>query len=150
MHASTVAIRGHRDGGAALGDLSWFYRIADTESLRSVTVREPAARRKRRVLIGLVAVGAAIACDSMVFAAVSPMLDTPDEAAHVDDGYQVWHGELPNFFDGLHFEPGPGIKGFPVYLEAQHPRMLIALAAITASRQSPASISGPTTGAMSR
>ena len=78
------------------------------------------------------------------------MLNSPDETAHVDYRYQVWHGELPNLFDGLHFKPGLGIKGFPVHSEAQHPAMLIALAPITASRQSPASISGPTTGAMNR
>ena len=76
--------------------------------------------QRRRVLIGVLSVIVALGCSSVVIAAVTPVLSTPDEVSHVDYGYQVWHGDLPVFEDGVVFRP-PGCKLPPVHLESQHP-----------------------------
>ncbi len=76
--------------------------------------------QRRRALIGVASVIMAIACSAAVFAAVNPILSTHDETSHVDYGYQVWHGQLPVFEDGLVFRPPSGAIP-PVHLESQHP-----------------------------
>lgn len=94
---------------------------ADLEgSATSPPVESWTGVQRRRVMTGVIAVIIAIGCSAAVFAAVSPILSTPDETAHVDYGYQVWHGELPVFENGVVFRPASGAIP-PVHLESQHP-----------------------------
>ncbi len=53
---------------------------------------------------------------------------TGDEPPHVDYAYQVWHGELPVFEDGLELRPD-GAWLAPVQWTAQHPPLYYLLIA---------------------
>ena len=77
---------------------------------------------------GVASVALCIACGSAAFAAVSRVLSTGDETAHVDYAYQVWLGHLPVFEHGLVFRP-PVLTVPPVQVEAQHPPLFYALLA---------------------
>ncbi len=75
------------------------------------------------VLVALAAVAGAVA-----FAAASPSYSSNDEAAHVDYAYQLWHGHLPVFEDGLVLRPGVGTSP-PAQWVAQHPPLFYLLIA---------------------
>ncbi len=74
--------------------------------------------------------GAALATLSgaLVFAITSTALSTADETGHVDYAFQLWHGRLPIFENGILFEPTFG-NSPPVQWEAQHPPLFYALLA---------------------
>ena len=91
--------------------------------------RGPRSPRRARLVVGLAAVALGLACASAASAAVSRVLQTPDETAHVDYAYQVWHGRLPVFEDGVSFQPGRGVRVPPVQWEAQHPPLYYLLVA---------------------
>lgn len=68
----------------------------------------------------------------MLLALVVALADAPyatgDEPPHVDYAYQVWHGELPVFEDGLALRPD-GAWLAPVQWTAQHPPLYYLLIA---------------------
>jgi hypothetical protein len=68
----------------------------------------------------------------MLLALVVALADAPyatgDEPPHVDYAYQVWHGELPVFEDGLELRPD-GAWLAPVQWTAQHPPLYYLLIA---------------------
>lgn len=75
-------------------------------------------QRATRVFIGAVIVAAA--AGSLAFAAGVPAFSSGDEAAHVDYAFQVWHGQLPVFENGLLLPTDVGVRP-PVQWVAQHP-----------------------------
>lgn len=77
--------------------------------------------------IGVAAAALGLLAASSAFAALSPVFESPDEPAHVDYAFQVWHGQLPVFEDGLLLRPN-GI-GPPVQWTAQHPPLFYLLIA---------------------
>lgn len=77
---------------------------------------------------GSAAVVVAAVLQSWAFAARSGLFSSADEAAHVDYAYQVWHGALPVFAQGLVLNPGFGSVP-PVQWTAQHPPLFYALLA---------------------
>lgn len=85
--------------------------------------------RRRRVVVGVAAVVLGLVCGSATYAALSPALLTPDETAHIDYGYQVWHGQLPVFEDGITFTPGAGVRVPGLQYEAHHPPLYYLLIA---------------------
>jgi hypothetical protein len=68
----------------------------------------------------------------MLLALTVALADAPyatgDEPPHVDYAYQVWHGELPVFEDGLELRPD-GAWLAPVQWTAQHPPLYYLLIA---------------------
>ncbi|MCP2284461.1 4-amino-4-deoxy-L-arabinose transferase [Promicromonospora umidemergens] len=68
----------------------------------------------------------------MLLALLVALADAPyatgDEPPHVDYAYQVWHGELPVFEDGLELRPD-GAWLAPVQWTAQHPPLYYLLVA---------------------
>ncbi|MDR7384068.1 hypothetical protein J2S48_003583 [Promicromonospora iranensis] len=68
----------------------------------------------------------------MLLALMVTLADAPyatgDEPPHVDYAYQVWHGELPVFEDGLELRPD-GAWLAPVQWTAQHPPLYYLLIA---------------------
>jgi hypothetical protein len=68
----------------------------------------------------------------MLLALMVALADAPyatgDEPPHVDYAYQVWHGELPVFEDGLELRPD-GAWLAPVQWTAQHPPLYYLLIA---------------------
>lgn len=100
-------------------------RPASTSAGGLVPHRSP----RRRVIVGVVAVVIGLVCGSAAFAALSPTLVTPDETSHIDYGYQVWHGQLPRFEDGIAFTPGAGVRVPGVQWEAHHPPLYYLLIA---------------------
>lgn len=68
----------------------------------------------------------------MLLALLVALADAPyatgDEPPHVDYAYQVWHGELPVFEDGLELRPD-GAWLAPVQWTAQHPPLYYLLIA---------------------
>lgn len=77
----------------------------------------------------------ALACavlTGMLLAAMVALADAPyatgDEPPHVDYAYQVWHGDLPVFEDGLALRPD-GAWLAPVQWTAQHPPLYYLLIA---------------------
>lgn len=83
-------------------------------------------RRASRILIGAVVVAAA--AGSLAHLAGSPAFSSADEAAHVDYAFQVWHGQLPRFEDGLLLPTTVGARP-PVQWVAQHPPLFYLLLA---------------------
>lgn len=79
-----------------------------------------------RVTAVLLALAAAL--QATVFATTSPLFSSADEMAHLDYAYQLWHGRLPVFDEGLRLEPGFG-KRPPVQWVAQHPPLYYAVLA---------------------
>ncbi len=65
---------------------------------------------------------------SLAAGLADPPYATGDEAPHVDYAYQVWHGGLPVFEDGLRFRPS-GAWLAPVQWTAQHPPLFYLLVA---------------------
>lgn len=65
---------------------------------------------------------------ALVLVAVIPPYAFADETAHVDYAYQVWHGRLPEFYDGIRL---PAVDGAvpPVQWVAQHPPLSYLLLA---------------------
>ncbi|WP_125776445.1 hypothetical protein [Antribacter gilvus] len=75
------------------------------------------------------AVGASVLCAvllSLTVLLTDPPYVTGDEPAHVDYAYQVWHGELPVFEEGLELRPD-GAHLPPVQWTAQHPPLYYLL-----------------------
>jgi hypothetical protein len=88
-----------------------------------------------RPRIGGQAERAAVLCavvSGMLLALLVALADAPyatgDEPPHVDYAYQVWHGELPVFEDGLELRPD-GAWLAPVQWTAQHPPLYYLLIA---------------------
>ncbi|MBO0610095.1 hypothetical protein [Myceligenerans salitolerans] len=84
-----------------------------------------------RVLAGSrrTAVGAAALCAvllSLTVLLTDPPYVTGDEPPHMDYAYQVWHGELPVFEEGLEFRPDGAVLP-PVQWTAQHPPLFYLL-----------------------
>lgn len=82
-------------------------------------------RAERLAVVCAVASGMLLAL--MVALADAPYA-TGDEPPHVDYAYQVWHGELPVFEDGLELRPD-GAWLAPVQWTAQHPPLYYLLIA---------------------
>lgn len=80
---------------------------------------------ERRVVVGSV-------LTAVLLAALVALTDAPyatgDEPPHVDYAYQVWHGELPVFEEGLELRPD-GAWLAPVQWTAQHPPLYYLLIA---------------------
>ncbi len=94
---------------------------------RSVARIRPRVRgRAERLALG----GAVLT--GMLLALLVALADAPyatgDEPPHVDYAYQVWHGELPVFEDGLELRPD-GAWLAPVQWTAQHPPLYYLLIA---------------------
>lgn len=89
----------------------------------------PQGSRRWQVVVGVAAVVLGLVCGSATYAALSPALLTPDETAHIDYGYQVWHGRLPVFEDGITFTPGAGVLVPGWQYEAHHPPLYYLLIA---------------------
>lgn len=93
----------------------------------------PVARIRPRVRgrAERLAVGCAVLTGVLLALLVS-LADAPyatgDEPPHVDYAYQVWHGELPVFEDGLELRPD-GAWLAPVQWTAQHPPLYYLLIA---------------------
>ncbi|GAB3280389.1 hypothetical protein [Microbacterium lacusdiani] len=62
------------------------------------------------------------------YAMASPIYSSGDEAAHVDYAFQLWHGELPVFEEGLELGNTVGVHP-PVQWTAHHPPLLYLLLA---------------------
>jgi hypothetical protein len=65
---------------------------------------------------------------ALMVALADPPYATGDEPPHVDYAYQVWHGELPVFEEGLELRPD-GAWLAPVQWTAQHPPLYYLLIA---------------------
>ena len=89
---------------------------------------EPVTNPSRTLRWGVAAASGVAAVACAVHAFFSPLLSSADEAAHIDYAYQVWHGHLPIFEDGLTIQPGFGVVP-PVQWVAQHPPLFYALEA---------------------
>ncbi|MFI6428075.1 hypothetical protein [Promicromonospora sp. NPDC050880] len=77
------------------------------------------------------AVGAAVLAALLLSGTVlltDPPYVTGDEPPHTDYAYQVWHGELPVFEEGLELRPD-GARLAPVQWTAQHPPLYYVLVA---------------------
>ncbi|GAB4085767.1 hypothetical protein GCM10028784_23970 [Myceligenerans cantabricum] len=75
------------------------------------------------------AVGAAVVSAvllSLTVLLTDPPYATGDEPVHVDYAYQVWHGGLPVFEEGLRLRPD-GARLAPVQWTAQHPPLFYLL-----------------------
>lgn len=59
---------------------------------------------------------------------IYPYLTSGDETSHMDYAWQLWHGRLPVFEDGVFFRPGRG-QVPAVQLSAQHPPLFYLLLA---------------------
>jgi hypothetical protein len=70
----------------------------------------------------------AVTAHSLSFATTSGLFSSADESAHIDYAYQVWHGGLPVFEEGLAFKPEFGYIP-PVQWVAQHPPLYYAVIA---------------------
>ena len=80
---------------------------------------------ERLALVAAVASGMLLA---LLVALTDAPYATGDEPPHVDYAYQVWHGELPVFEDGLELRPD-GAWLAPVQWTAQHPPLYYLLIA---------------------
>jgi hypothetical protein len=78
----------------------------------------------RRAAVGAAAASAVLL--SLTVLLTDPPYVTGDEPAHVDYAYQVWHGELPVFEEGLEFRPDGAVLP-PVQWTAQHPPLYYLL-----------------------
>lgn len=76
--------------------------------------------RDQALRLGVICNLLATAALSGAMAATSRLFSSGDEAAHVDYAYQVWHGRLPVFENGLMIDPSFG-SAPPVQWVAQHP-----------------------------
>lgn len=98
---------------------------------RSVARVRQLVRARVRGRAEHVALGCAV-LTGMLLALVVALADAPyatgDEPPHVDYAYQVWHGELPVFEDGLELRPD-GAWLAPVQWTAQHPPLYYLLIA---------------------
>jgi hypothetical protein len=74
----------------------------------------------RLVRIAAAANVAAVLAFSAAYAWSLTLLNTADESGHFDYAFQVWHGRLPVFEDGLAVKP-PFASIPPVQWTAQHP-----------------------------
>jgi 4-amino-4-deoxy-L-arabinose transferase-like glycosyltransferase len=83
--------------------------------------------RAVRVALIAAAVATLLMCGAVAIATAP--LGTMDETAHLDYAYQVWHGRLPVFENGLLFHPPPPARVPPVQWESQHPPLFYALEA---------------------
>lgn len=70
----------------------------------------------------------AAAAGSATWIAAAPPYSSADEAAHVDYAYQLWHGSLPDFDEGLRLQLDAGARP-PVQWTAQHPPLTYAVLA---------------------
>ncbi|GAA1870642.1 hypothetical protein [Myceligenerans crystallogenes] len=75
---------------------------------------------------GVVAAAACAVLLSLAVLVTDPPYGTGDEPAHVDYAWQVWHGGLPVFEEGLAFRPA-GAELPPVQWTAQHPPLYYLL-----------------------
>lgn len=82
----------------------------------------------RAARLGISGAALAMLAGAAVFATLSPALNTADETGHFDYAFQLWHGSLPVFEDGVMFRPPFG-SAPPVQWEAQHPPLFYALLA---------------------
>lgn len=82
----------------------------------------------RAARLGIFGAALAMLAGAAVFAMLSPALNTADETGHFDYAFQLWHGRLPVFEDGVMFRPPFG-SAPPVQWEAQHPPLFYALLA---------------------
>lgn len=80
---------------------------------------------ERQAVIGAMVSGMLLA---LLVALADAPYATGDEPPHVDYAYQVWHGELPVFEDGLQLRPD-GAWLAPVQWTAQHPPLYYLLVA---------------------
>lgn len=64
----------------------------------------------------------------LLLAFIYPYLTSGDETSHMDYAWQLWHGRLPVFEDGVQFRPGRG-QVPAVQLSAQHPPLFYLLLA---------------------
>lgn len=78
--------------------------------------------------VGVIGLVLSIVCAAAAFAALSRVLNTSDETAHMDYAYQIWMGHLPVFEHGLRWHPPSGNVP-PVQWESQHPPLFYLLAA---------------------
>jgi hypothetical protein len=89
-------------------------------------IRPPVGGRAERLAV------VCAALSGMLLALMVALADAPyatgDEPPHVDYAYQVWHGELPVFEDGLELRPD-GAWLAPVQWTAQHPPLYYLLIA---------------------
>lgn len=83
------------------------------------------ARTERLAVLAAVLSGMLLA---LTVALADAPYATGDEPPHVDYAYQVWHGELPVFEDGLELRPD-GAWLAPVQWTAQHPPLYYLLIA---------------------
>lgn len=58
----------------------------------------------------------------------SPLFESADEIGHVDYAYQVWHGSLPDFWEGPVIDQSRG-AAMPVQWVSQHPPLFYAVLA---------------------
>lgn len=107
-----------------------------TSSRRGASPLFPTASGRRRAdrfgsraaRLGVFGAALAFLAGAAVFAMISPALGTADETGHVDYAFQLWHGHLPIFENGVMFRPPFGSIP-PVQWEAQHPPLFYALLA---------------------
>lgn len=85
----------------------------------------PGGRSERLALVAAVVSGMLLA---LLVALTDAPYATGDEPPHVDYAYQVWHGELPVFEEGLELRPD-GAWLAPVQWTAQHPPLYYVLIA---------------------
>ncbi|CAM3579937.1 hypothetical protein OCAE111667_16390 [Occultella aeris] len=78
--------------------------------------------------LAVLAVLVATAGFSVSVALSVPMFASADESAHVDYAYQVWHGRLPTFEEGVQIQPPFGFLP-PVQWASQHPPLFYLILA---------------------
>ncbi|MCI2178776.1 MAG: hypothetical protein LKK46_07890 [Ancrocorticia sp.] len=75
------------------------------------------ALEERRLLV--LVLGVAV-CGSLAKATGTPLFNSADEIGHFDYAYQVWHGQLPDFWAGPVVSQAHG-AAMPVQWVSQHP-----------------------------
>ncbi|RPF20105.1 putative membrane protein DUF2142 [Myceligenerans xiligouense] len=92
------------------------------------TLARAASDPRRREHAGVVAAALTAVLLSLTVLLTDPPYATGDEPPHMDYAYQVWHGELPVFEEGLELRP-EGAWLAPVQWTAQHPPLYYLLVA---------------------
>lgn len=105
-------------------------RVADRfRQLVRQLVQPQAEGRAERLALGCAVLSGMLL--ALMVALADPPYATGDEAPHVDYAYQVWHGELPVFEEGLELPPEAPVLAWiaPVQWTAQHPPLYYLLVA---------------------
>lgn len=96
--------------------------------IRSIAAFAAGLRRRTPEPVSVAAAAGAAVLLALTVLLADPPYATGDEPPHVDYAYQVWHGELPVFEEGLDLRP-EGAWLAPVQWTSQHPPLYYLLVA---------------------